>query len=963
MNEEEARLAAEADLDTAEASLYRAALDAIAAFLGDVREALLGPAGVPDLNAFPPDHVWLARVAAELEAAVAEHYRRVFDRTAATIGHGESHAAPHLTRHWATVSDRLRIWPAGAFEDLRVELATGHRLGESIDQLRDRIGASLQIDAPSKAIRDRIATARAELDASEDPARKRALRTEIRTAWADVKDAEREWHWKARRIARTESTAAVNAAALDAAIAADDAQAGATVPRPGQPQTRKQWLATSDDRVRDAHARVNGQVQFLRDPFHVGGYLMQHPGYPGAPAEQVCNCRCTLLILPPAADPLPLEPIGEDAPSNLAASSEGTMTQPATPPADTAGLPDGWTGILAPLNSPTGDGRMIAEPAELDTRPLPLPLLAQYQLADGHDGGVVVGLIDRVWVAVDPGTGLTCLYGEGPLDLADATSAQWARRLADGYAGGVSVDLDAVTMTMKMIETATGTVSDLPDGGGGEDDLLGMLFGPDVPDGHEPIAVADPWRLMSATLVSQPAFPEAQLGPVYGYTSPLTEQVTEPIAAALAPPGQTFIWHELLAGLAEAPDITVKRGGIRYQQTNGPLVPGSPSMSTAKTFAAPPAKRPVANPKDKQDARPTVSVGDRVEITGNPDAQGPGEVTNVDNTTEPPTVTVDLDAGGPVDVPIDDVKPASEGTAPKDDGKGGKGKPPPPAKGSSANSARVQAFRAALTAGGPMRPPQAWFDLPKMTGPTPLTVTSDGRVFGHLAVWGTCHIGFDGTCITPPRSNTSYALFHVGEAETREGTFVPVGKLTLGTGHADGQFSHRAAAEHYDNTGTAVAVVQAHEDEWGIAVAGAICPEAGEVALAALRRSPLSGDWRRVGGNLELVAALAVNTPGFPVVRQPRAVVAAGGRQVSLVAAGVVPRRKMTSELIADAIAEALDRRDLMLRQRAALADRFTAGPGTPWPLTRTVLARSRMDGTHRVAAAVAGAHGYTPKG
>src|SRR5699024_6608649 len=29
---------------------------------------------------------------------------------------------------------------------------------------------------------------------------------------------------------------------------------------------------------------------------------------------------------------------------------------------------------------------------------------------------------------------------------------------------------------------------------------------------------------------------------------------------------------------------------------------------------------------------------------------------------------------------------------------------------------------------------------------------------------------------------------------------------------------------------------------------------------------PLSGDWRTIGGNLELVAALAVNTPGFPIV-------------------------------------------------------------------------------------------------
>jgi hypothetical protein len=53
----------------------------------------------------------------------------------------------------------------------------------------------------------------------------------------------------------------------------------------------------------------------------------------------------------------------------------------------------------------------------------------------------------------------------------------------------------------------------------------------------------------------------------------------------------------------------------------------------------------------------------------------------------------------------------------------------------------------------------------------------------------------------------------------------------------------------------------------------------------------LSGDWRRIGGNLELVAALAVNVPGFPVPR-PRGLVASGSMQ-SLVAAGMLPPRKV----------------------------------------------------------------------
>jgi hypothetical protein len=57
----------------------------------------------------------------------------------------------------------------------------------------------------------------------------------------------------------------------------------------------------------------------------------------------------------------------------------------------------------------------------------------------------------------------------------------------------------------------------------------------------------------------------------------------------------------------------------------------------------------------------------------------------------------------------------------------------------------------------------------------------------------------------------------------------------------------------------------------------------------ALRASgQLSGDWRRIGGALRLVAFLAVNHPGFPVPRLQTYV--SQTRQMSLVAAGMVPQ-------------------------------------------------------------------------
>lgn len=191
-------------------------------------------------------------------------------------------------------------------------------------------------------------------------------------------------------------------------------------------------------------------------------------------------------------------------------------------------------------------------------------------------------------------------------------------------------------------------------------------------------------------------------------------------------------------------------------------------------------------------------------------------------------------------------------------------------------------------AAAPVLPPKAWFDDPKLDGPTPLTVTDDGRVYGHLALWGTCHTGITGRCVTPPRSNTGYALFRTGAIKTAEGDMVPVGKLTVGTGHAptSRDTGAMAALAHYDNTGTAVADVAAGEDEHGIWVAGALRPEVTPEQIRVLRASPLSGDWRAWGGNLELIAALAVNTPGFPVLRQ----IAAGGAPLALVAAGPAPK-------------------------------------------------------------------------
>jgi hypothetical protein len=89
--------------------------------------------------------------------------------------------------------------------------------------------------------------------------------------------------WRARRIARTETGAAQNAALLE--------MAGAR----GKP-FEKTWVAIEDARTRPTHAAADGQTVSGDALFSVGGAAMAHPGDPSAPLSEIVNCRCTMLL-------------------------------------------------------------------------------------------------------------------------------------------------------------------------------------------------------------------------------------------------------------------------------------------------------------------------------------------------------------------------------------------------------------------------------------------------------------------------------------------------------------------------------------------------------------------------------------------------------------------------------------------------------------------------------------------
>lgn len=90
------------------------------------------------------------------------------------------------------------------------------------------------------------------------------------------------WKNRARTVARTEVVGAYNGGLNDAfsMIVAND---------PGTAWV-KRWLATEDKRTRPDHVEADGQTVPFSQPFIVGGFQMQHPHDPDAPAKEVINC-------------------------------------------------------------------------------------------------------------------------------------------------------------------------------------------------------------------------------------------------------------------------------------------------------------------------------------------------------------------------------------------------------------------------------------------------------------------------------------------------------------------------------------------------------------------------------------------------------------------------------------------------------------------------------------------------
>lgn len=170
----------------------------------------------------------------------------------------------------------------------------------------------------------------------------------------------------------------------------------------------------------------------------------------------------------------------------------------------------------------------------------------------------------------------------------------------------------------------------------------------------------------------------------------------------------------------------------------------------------------------------------------------------------------------------------------------------------------------------PINPPAEWFDHP---GDIPtdkrITITPEGRVYGYVSLWDTCHAGMPG-CVKPPKGSPSnYGFAHQGETMTANGTLIATANIGGGAGHAP--IDHGAPADFYENTSTQLMRVRYGEDDKGLWFSGALWPDVTELDVARIRASSISGDWRwmnswrQTAAGYDFAGACFVNIPGFPM--------------------------------------------------------------------------------------------------
>lgn len=682
----------------------------------------------------------------------------------------------------------------------------------------------------------------------------------------------------------------------------------------------KVWLATGDDRTRESHAEADGQTVPLDQPFEVGGDSMDYPGDPNGSDEEVINCRCTVIY----------EEVAKvaDVPA-------------AVPPAITAAAVDHSCGSMICVYPDLVEAAAIARaggqaaedlhvtlaflPSGVDDDLLEPLLRSLEQLARTHSPleGLVSG-IGRFQEGPDgvPVLALPSAVGLERLrvDVADALDAHgievasnygWIPHMTLGY-GDVANPEGAVGRPLSFANVTLSRGADRYD----------------VPLGEStaaPVIEEENMQLSTSTKrEGRFASSDGPDGRSWEATLLVENEPTED--GRMMAPG-SIRWRDLPLSLMamretgpgghEGAVLTGRIDAIRREES---LILG------AGVFNSDEFSEGVADDVENQSLR-GVSV-DLAIIDYEIRDPETGAVLSEDEQIEywiegKATLFVVLEGviGMATVCPFQAIERATiEVTAGADGFEPGTISSRIYDQGALTMKIwtpfGLSGVTASAAGAAPLNPPREWFDDPKFDRLTPLTVTDDGRVFGHVASWDSCHLGNPAgpnICTRPEPSMTNYSLFNLGEIVCEDGSTVAVGTLTLDAGHAPPRRDPRQVRSHYDNTGYGVADVRAGDDLFGPWVAGAVRPELPVEKLRVLRSSKISGDWRRVNGNLELVAALCVNVPGYPIPRTEVVASLENGEWElqSVTAAGIVVDEGGPGQgvdvLIAIEAAEALD--------------------------------------------------------
>lgn len=236
-----ARLRALAFIREGETAISRSWFRSLTRWLDRVRPAVtstppLDPGRVSDHNQF-----WTDQVNTEVIPSV----RQVLGDAWRRVRREEPASDPYVADYLNDVGNRLVRIPDEVYALIVGEIEQGLRDAESIPDITRRIDVLLTASGSER------------------------------------------WRNRARTVARTETIGAVNAGVYRAAVL--DAQDR------GDVAPAKLWLSTLDDRTRPTHTEADRQRTLLQSPFKVGGADLLFPGDPRGPAQEVINCRCSML--------------------------------------------------------------------------------------------------------------------------------------------------------------------------------------------------------------------------------------------------------------------------------------------------------------------------------------------------------------------------------------------------------------------------------------------------------------------------------------------------------------------------------------------------------------------------------------------------------------------------------------------------------------------------------------------